>query len=166
MKTFLSLIVCLLFGSMLSAQINSEVPPPPPPPKPAPGLYQETFVVVEQMPRFPGCEDLEGSDMEKQKCSEEKMIQYVAENIQYPAEAKKAGIEGRCFIKFIVEKDGTISHIDLKRDIGGGCGQEAVRVVESMNENGLVWTPGQQRGKKVRVQYTLPVQFKLGPKKH
>ncbi len=163
MKTVFTIITCLLFGNMLAAQINEEVPPPPP--KPAPGLYQETFVVVEQMPRFPGCEDMEGSDSEKQKCATEKLMQFVAENIQYPGEAKEAGIQGRCIVNFIVEKDGRIGHVELKRDIGGGCGQEAVRVVESMNEKGIKWIPGKQRGKAVRVKFTLPVQFKFDDKK-
>ena len=160
MKAILFVLAFVLFGSMLPAQITEDGPLPPPP-KPAPGFYQETFVVVEQMPRFPGCEDMEGSDSEKQKCANEKLMLFVAENIQYPREAKKAGLQGRCIVNFIVEKDGRIGHVELKRDIGGGCGQEAVRVVESMNEKGIVWTPGKQRGKAVRVRFTLPVQFKL-----
>lgn len=165
MKTILSLVGCLLFGSLLSAQINEDAPPPPPPPPP-PGVYQEVFVVVEEMPLFPGCEDLEGSRKEIQKCSDEKMVRFVAENIKYPHEARKSGVQGKCIVSFIVEKDGSVGHVVLKRDIGAGCGDESVRVVELMNEQGIVWTPGKQRGKKVRVQYTLPVDFKLGPEKH
>ena len=163
MKNIITLFALLLCGTMATAQINEEAPPPPPPP---PGFHQEVFMVVEQMPRFPGCEDVEGTQKELQKCSDDKLIHFVAENIKYPQEARKAGIEGKCIVSFIVEKDGSVSHVALKRDIGGGCGAEAVRVMEMMNENGIAWTPGKQRGKDVRVQYTLPVQFKLGPKKH
>jgi protein TonB len=164
MKTILSLTICLLLGNMLTAQINDDAPPIPPPPPPT-GFHQEVFVVVEQMPRFPGCEYMEGSNTDQQKCTNKKLIQFVAENMQYPAEAKKAGIEGRCIVNFIVEKDGSIGFVKLMRDIGGGCGAEAVRVVELMNEKGIKWIPGKQRGKAVRVKFTLPVQFKFDDKK-
>ena len=66
-------------------------------------------------------------------------------------------MEGRVFITFVVEKDGSITNVKIIRDIGGGCGQEAKRVVEMMPK----WIPGKQNGKTVRVQYNLPITFKL-----
>ena len=60
-------------------------------------------------------------------------------------------------VTFVVEKDGSVTGVRVLRDIGGGCGQEAIRVVKSMPK----WTPGKQRGKNVRVQYNLPVNFSL-----
>ena len=61
------------------------------------------------------------------------------------------------YVTFVVEKDGSVTGVRVLRDIGGGCGQEAIRVIKSMPK----WTPGKQRGKNVRVQYNLPVNFSL-----
>ena len=138
-----------------------EAPPPPPPPPPPEPEVEEIFKVVEQMPRFPGCEDQGGSDQEKYQCAQKKLLEYVYKNIKYPAIARENGIEGRVVIQFVVEKNGSITDARIVRDIQAGCGAEALRVVNSMNDKGLSWTPGKQRGKPVRVQFTLPVTFKL-----
>lgn len=104
---------------------------------------QQIFTVVESMPEFPG-----GMGA---------LMKYLAENIKYPALAKESGIQGRVFINFVVEPDGSISNVKVLRGIGGGCDEEAVRVVKSMPN----WKPGKQRGKPVRVSYNLPVKFTL-----
>jgi len=122
---------------------------------------QEIFKVVEQMPRFPGCEDLDGNNEEKMDCSQKLMLDYIYRNVQYPAEAKAAGIEGRVVVQFIIERNGELTDVRIARDIGYGCGEEAVRVVNLMNSMDEKWIPGKQRGKPVRVQFTLPIQFKL-----
>ena len=106
----------------------------------------EVYQIVEQMPEFPG--------------GEEAMMQYIAEQVKYPAEAKKAGAYGRVFIGFIVEPDGSLSDIKVLRGMGYGCDEEALRVVKSMPK----WQPGMHRGKAVRVQYLVPVNFKLEEK--
>ena len=106
-------------------------------------VEEEIFVVVENEPEFPG-----GMDS---------LMAFLARNIVYPKTAKENGIHGKVFLTFCVEKDGSISNIKVLRDIGGGCGAEAVRVVKMMPK----WTPGKQRGKAVRVQYNLPIQFIL-----
>jgi protein TonB len=137
-----------------------EAPPPPPPPPPEPEV-EEIFKVVEQMPRFPGCDDEGGSNEEKYNCAVKKMLAYVYKNMKYPAIARENGIQGQVVIQFVVEKDGSITDIRIARDIGAGCGEESQRVVESMNHMGDKWTPGKQRGKSVRVQFTLPIKFKL-----
>ncbi len=103
----------------------------------------EPYMIVEQMPEFPNGEDA--------------MMQYIAEQVKYPAEAKKAGAYGRVFIGFIVEPDGSLSDFKVLRGIGYGCDEEALRVVKSMPK----WQPGMHRGKAVRVQYLVPVNFKL-----
>ena len=104
-----------------------------------PGVY----VVVEQMPEFPG--------------GDKELYQFIADNIKYPAEAKEEGLKGRVFVNFIVEPDGSVSDIRVLRGIGGGCDEEAVRVVESMPK----FKPGMQNGEAVRVSYTVPVIFRL-----
>jgi protein TonB len=133
-------------------------PPPPPPPPPEPEV-DEIFKVVEEMPRFPGCNA--GTMAEKKACADEKLLQYLYKNLKYPAIARENGVEGRVYIQFVVEKDGTIQDAKIVRDIGAGCGQAALSVVTDMNSLPERWTPGKQRGKSVRVLYTLPVTFKL-----
>jgi protein TonB len=71
--------------------------------------------------------------------------------------AKESGIQGTVYVTFVVEKDGSITDVRVLRGIGGGCDEEAVRVVK----NSPKWSPGKQRGKPVRVQYNLPVKFIL-----
>ena len=101
------------------------------------------FSVCEEMPEFPG-----GS---------EKFMEYLSGNITYPEDAKEKGISGRVFIQFVIEKDGSVSNVKVMKGIGGGCDEEAVRVVKAMPK----WKPGKQKGKPVRVNYILPVSFKL-----
>lgn len=103
----------------------------------------EVFMVVEEMPDFPG--------------GIAKLGEYLAKSIKYPQMARESGIQGRVYINFIVEPDGHVSNVKVMRGIGGGCDEEAVRVVKAMPK----WKPGKQRGKAVRVSYNLPVNFQL-----
>ena len=135
-------------------------PPPPPPPPPKKEEAEEIFRVVEQMPRFPGCED-KGTDKEKDDCAKGKMLEYIYKNLKYPAIARENGVEGQVVIQFVVDKSGNISEAKIVRDIGAGCGAAAESVVLGMNDLPQRWTPGKQRGRPVKVLYTLPVKFKL-----
>jgi TonB family protein len=101
------------------------------------------FMVVDEMPQYPG--------------GEMAMYQYLAENIRYPREAKKNGVSGRVLVTFVIERDGSVTEVRVLRGIGGGCDEEAVRVVKAMPR----WTPGIQKGKPVRVQYNIPIKFTL-----
>ena len=94
---------------------------------------------------------------ESRACSDEALLKYVAEHIRYPSLARENRITGRVTLQFVVGKDGVIRNCELIRDIGGGCGAEAVRVIESMPR----WSPGAQKGRLVSVMFTLPVHFKL-----
>lgn len=138
----------------------TDIPPPPPPPAPNEEV-DESFKVVEEMPRFPGCEKMSGSNQEKKKCSDDLMLQYIYKNVKYPATARENGVEGMAVIKFIIEKDGSINEAEITSNPGAGIGEEALRVINSMNNMPEKWTPGVQRGKPVRVMYTIPVKFKL-----
>ncbi|MEZ4933545.1 MAG: TonB family protein [Saprospiraceae bacterium] len=116
----------------------------------------EVFKVVEEMPRFPGCEEI--TDAEKRNaCAQTKMLEFVFSNIKYPKEAKEKGIQGTVVVKFIIEKDGSIADAEIARSIGGGCDEEVLKVVYLMPN----WTPGKQGGKAVRTVFNLPVKFKL-----
>jgi len=104
------------------------------------------FTVVEEMPEFPGGRD--------------ELIKYLSTSVKYPEEAKEKGIQGRVFLNFIVEKDGSIDSVKLLRGIGSGCDEEAIRVISSMPN----WSPGMQRDKAVRVSYNIPIKFTLDNK--
>lgn len=121
----------------------------------------KVYKVVEEMPRFPGCEDKGLGRAELKKCAEDEMLKFIYSNIKYPAVARENGIEGRAILQFIVQKDGSIKDVKVLRDPGGGTGMEAERVIKLMNDMPTKWIPGKQRGKPVRVQYALPVSFKL-----
>lgn len=83
---------------------------------------------------------------------------YVGDEMKYPSQARRMGIEGKVFVQFVVDKDGTITQVQAIKGIGAGCDQEAVRVLK----NAPKWKPGKQRGKPVRVRMVLPITFKLG----
>lgn len=134
---------------------------PPPLPKKKESEVDEIFAIVEEMPRFPGCDASKLSKVELKKCSEKKMFAYFAKNIKYPVIAKENDIQGRVVVQFVVEKDGSITDVVVVRDIGAGCGKEAIRVIEKMNDMPQKWSPGKQRNQPVRVKFTLPVMFKL-----
>ncbi len=103
----------------------------------------EIFVVVEEAPVFSG--------------GESAMMKFLVDNINYPPEAQEKGIEGRVIVQFIVEKDGSLSDVNVLRSVDPLLDTEAVRVVNSMPD----WKPGKQRGQAVRVHFTLPIFFKL-----
>ena len=102
------------------------------------------FVVVESMPEFPG--------------GQQALFKYLSENVKYPVIAQENGIQGRVICQFVVNKDGSIVDVEVVRSGGDpSLDKEAVRVIKSMPK----WKPGKQRGKAVRVKYTVPVNFKL-----
>jgi protein TonB len=101
------------------------------------------FTVVEEMPSFPG--------------GEESRLRFLQENIQYPQVAKESGIQGTVYVSFVVDSKGKINDVRILRGIGGGCDEEAVRVIRMMPS----WNPGKQAGKAVKVQFTMPIKFTL-----
>ncbi len=119
------------------------------------------YIAVDEPPRFPACEDLDTTLEAKTRCAEEMLLRFLAHNIAYPLEARQQGIEGTVVLSFVVEPDGRLSHLKLERDIGGGCGAEALRIVRAMMESDMRWVPGKLAGKPVRTRYTLPVRFRL-----
>lgn len=117
------------------------------PPVEAPVEEEEeevVFVVVETMPEFPG--------------GQQALFKYLSENVKYPVIAQENGIQGRVICQFVVNKDGSIVEVEVVRSGGdASLDKEAVRVIKSMPK----WKPGKQRGKAVRVKYTVPVNFRL-----
>ena len=103
----------------------------------------EPKLLVEQMPEFPG--------------GESEMYKYLKENTKFPQFAKDVDITGIVYVRFVVNKDGKITDITVLRGIGGGCDEEAVRVIKSMPP----WKPGRQNGVPVPVYFNLPIKFTL-----
>lgn len=176
--TYCLLAILIAFSTIAIAQptenpiIKADVLPPPTPPillkktkiqleQPAIDTEEEVFTIVEEMPRFAGCEDIEGKDSEKKVCAEKKMLEFIYSNIKYPPLAREKNIDGTVVIRFVVDEKGNVIQPKVVRDIGGGCGREGLRVVQKMP----AFTPGKQRGKVVKVQFSLPIHFKLEGKK-
>jgi protein TonB len=103
----------------------------------------EIFTVVESMPAYPG------GDAARMK--------FLQENIKYPQMARESGIQGTVYVTFVVETDGSVTDVRVLRGIGGGCDEEAIRVINLMPS----WNAGKQRGKPVRVQFNMPIKFTL-----
>jgi protein TonB len=101
------------------------------------------FFIVEEMPEFPG--------------GEKALHQYLASSIEYPVIAQENGIQGRVYVKFVVNTDGSITDVEIARGVDPSLDKEALRVVKNMPK----WKPGKQRGKAVRVSYTVPINFVL-----
>jgi hypothetical protein len=123
------------------------------------------YSIVSEMPRFPGCEAKDTTAQAKYQCSQTALLSFFNRNIAYPLEARQQNTEGTVVLSFVVEKDGFISQPVLLKDIGGGCGDEALRVANGMNEAlkqaKLSWVPGKQDGKPVRTKITVPIKFRL-----
>ncbi len=103
----------------------------------------KVYVVVDQMPEFPG--------------GEYALSTYIGKNIKYPEDAIKAGIQGKVFVNFVIDKDGNIVNPKIVRSVSPSLDKEALRVIGTLPK----WTPGKQKGKKVDVSYTMPISFKL-----
>ncbi len=111
------------------------------------------FRRVDEMARFPGCED----EADPESCAQQKLIQFIYDHLYYPTEAKEAKVEGVVIWSFVVEKNGAISDFKLMKGIGHGCDEAVKNVLELMPK----WIPGQYEGEAARVQINLPVRFKL-----
>jgi TonB family protein len=95
------------------------------------------------------------------KCADAGLLAILTSNVRYPEEARKKNTQGMVVLTFIVETTGKVSNISLLKDIGNGCGAEAIRVMKGLDDAGLHYKPGQKNNKPVRVRQTLPVRFKL-----
>lgn len=133
MKQCLILLCILCIGFTAKAQQSSDIKKD----------TTKVFTEVENLPKFPGGEDA--------------LYAYLSKNIKYPLLAMERGIQGKVYTSFIIEADGSITNIKILRGIGGGCDEEAIRVIHSMPK----WIPGRHNNKNVRVEYTLPINYQL-----
>jgi protein TonB len=163
---------------------QTQQPPPPPPKKIQPEIIEvpdeeeieeeieidldvemteETVIEEVVFEEAPAEEEVETifTIVEDQPAPEGGMAafyQFVQKQMKYPAQARRMGIEGKVFVQFVVDKDGTLTEVKAVKGIGAGCDEEAVRVIEGAPK----WKPGKQRGRAVKVRMILPIQFKLG----
>ena len=125
----------------------AEVPPPVAPPAETKVAEveesNEAFLSVEMMPSFAG--------------GNSEMYKFLGKMLKYPSAAQRAGVGGRVYMSFIIEKDGSITDVQVVKSVGFGLDEEATRVVKLMPK----WNPGKQNGRNVRVKFTIPVTFKL-----
>ena len=168
-----------------------KTPPPPPPPPPAPEVIEivedeedieetviestETdqeeiveivdvvddfedvdvpFAVIEDVPLFPGCERVAKS--ERRKCFQEQINKHIRKNFRYPEIAQEMGVQGRVYVNFIISKDGSITNIRM-RGPDKNLEKEAKRIISKLPK----MTPGKQRGRPVRVPFSIPISFRL-----
>ena len=120
---------------------------------------KDVFTVVEDMPIpwFYKTECIDVDTEEKQNCYTLKLKEYLSKKLNYPYKAVSSKTEGTVVIQFVISKDGSIQDAEIVKDIGNGCGTEALKLVNEMPD----WVPGRQRGVPVNVRYTLPIKFQL-----
>lgn len=109
------------------------------------------------MPRFPGCEEEGLSPTEVKKCAEKEFFTFLRNELRYPAMAREAGVKGTVVLQFVVNEDGSLTDMEVLKDLEAGCGRESLRVAKKMPN----WIPGKQRGIPVKVRMRLPIKFKL-----
>ena len=119
-------------------------PPPPPPPPPVSKLSDSIYVNVDELPLFTG--------------GDAGLLNYIGKNTIYPAEAKKNSIQGKVLIKFVVQKDGSVSQVSVLKEVNPLLDAEAVRVVSSLPK---FEKPGKKNGETVSVYYVIPISFTL-----
>lgn len=121
----------------------------------------EIMVNVEEMPRFPGCEDQGQQKNELKDCSQTKLLEYVYKNLEWPKNEDCLKEPGTIIISFTIEKDGTLGNIKIARSLCPALGRAAADVFHKMNFDGLIWTPGKQRDLIVPVQYHFPIRYEI-----
>lgn len=111
--------------------------------------------IAEEMPYQPGCKGM--SESERQTCTQNELMRFISSRMRYPEEAREAGIEGRVYVRFVVNKEGKVTQVRVMRSAHALLEAEAIRVVSALPD----FVPGQMQGKPVNVEYTLPLLFKL-----
>ena len=136
----LNLLFFISFSNQLSAQSTEMI-----------------YTVVDQMPYFQGCDNYALGSEQKRNCSNQEVVNYIRNTLSYPEQARIEGVEGIVYISFVVSKEGKVMNPKILKDIGGGCGAEAIRVIQSMPN----WISGELKETKVAVELQLPIQFQF-----
>ena len=113
------------------------------------------FAIIEEVPIFPGCEFV--SKSEQKKCFQKMIFMHINKTVRYPEIAQEMGIQGKVYMRFVIEKDGSITNIEVLRSPDRNLEKEALRIISKLPK----MTPGKQRGRPVRVPFSIPITFKL-----
>lgn len=124
--------------------------------------WDKDNLVIDEMPRFQGCEEIKDDAIERKKCADTKLLEYIYGNLVYPIEALEERIEGTAIVNFYVNPDGTLSNAFVRKDEGAYTAGAALDLLEKMNDE-ITWISGKSKGKKAPVLFSLPIRFKLGP---
>lgn len=149
------------------APIDAVMAPPPPPPPPPPSREKGWGLPtnqVDEMPRFPGCENI-GDAKERETCAHQKMMSFISSEMKYPEKARKNGTQGQVIAVFTVNKEGYIENLSIESEPGDGTGDEVKKIIAKMNQMPQRWIPAKKDGKKVAAVMTLPINFWLDSKK-
>lgn len=141
---FMFFSIIIFTNSNLNAQVNTS----------------KVYRVVDEMPVLPSCRTL-SSNEERKSCTDAELIKYMKQNIHYPDTTGDNNLTDLAIVEFVVSKDGKIINTKIIKNTRGGYANELVRVLHKMNDDNIVWTPGQQDGEKVMVQFYLPMRFKM-----
>jgi TonB family protein len=117
--------------------------------------------IADEWPMFPGCETIEGNKAEIRQCADQKLFGYLHSNLKYPELARKNKIEGSVVIKFFIDNNGNVSKAEIAQDIGDGCGDAALKVINQMIAENIQWIPAKLDGKNVAMEFALPFKFAL-----
>lgn len=121
-----------------------------------PKVDNKVWSIAEFMPCLKDC-DMNITEAERRICTQQSILQYVNKHLKYPAAAREISLEGTVVVSFVIDKDGKMKDMSIARDIGGGCGQAALKALSGLSE----WKPGKQNHQPVNVKYTIPIRFKL-----
>ena len=137
-----AIILIYRINKQSNRQLNNELQPTNNKNTPAKNT-ENVYEVIEQMPQFPG--------------GEQALLNYLSTNIRYPIIAQENGVQGKVIVRFVVNKSGEVENAVVLKAVDESLDAEALRVVNSLPD----WIPGEQKGEKVSVYYTLPISFKL-----
>lgn len=121
----------------------------------------QIYTIVEEMPRFPGCEDIEGDSREKKSCADQQFLKYIYTNWKVPKIAIENQVCEMIVVSFIIDQQGKVRNIQVLREPGYGMGDSIVQLLECMNNLPQAWRPGYHKGEPVAVEYRLPIRYHL-----
>jgi protein TonB len=121
-----------------------------------PKVDNKVWSVAEFMPYLKDC-DMNITEDERRICTQQSILHFVNKHLKYPAAAREIGLEGTVVVSFVIDKEGKMKDMSIARDIGGGCGQAALKALSGLSE----WKPGKQNHQPVNVKYSIPIRFKL-----
>ena len=154
MNNFLLLLTIILLPQLLKAQADTTQLLPQ-------DSLGQIYTIVEEMPRFPGCKDLEGTVQEKKSCADMNLLKYIYNNWKIPKTAIENQVCERIVVSFVIDQQGKVRNIKILKEPGYGMGASIMQLLEAMNNLPQAWRPGYHKGKPVAVQYNLPIRYHL-----